>query len=265
MLIKPRNNWNLSENDVTPEGVYKDRRKFMKGAAAAAVGVTAGAVGLANGAFARDERVLNDLNAAPSVYDPEEALTPYDAVTQYNNFYEFGTDKSDPSKNAWQMNVTPWTVTVDGMVDKPGAYDIADLIDFNALQERIYRLRCVEAWSMVIPWIGVPMSSILAKIGVQSSAKYVKFETLADRKQMPGVRWPVLDWPYVEGLRLDEAMNDLDNHGGWTVRQGIAEPERRTHAACGAVEIRFQVNQVCSAHQPDRQTAKNKLGKVCTA
>ncbi|GHF18721.1 protein-methionine-sulfoxide reductase catalytic subunit MsrP [Kordiimonas sediminis] len=204
MWIKNRNGWNSPERDVTPESLFLNRRKFIAGA-----GAIAGAA-LVGGAFSPTEaRTLKELGAKSSAFDPGEELTPYSAVTQYNNFYEFGTDKSDPYENAGSMQVDPWSVSVDGLVDRPGTYDLMDLIDFNALEERIYRLRCVEAWSMVIPWIGVPLSSVLNKIGVQSGAKYVRFETLNDRKQMPGVRWPVLDWPYVEGLRMDEAMNDL--------------------------------------------------------
>ena len=208
MLIKRTKSWRLSENDVTPEAVYLDRRRFMTGA-----GALVGAAALVGtGALqAATDRSLKTLPHAKTAFDPGETPTPYDAVTNYNNFYEFGTGKGDPSENAWRLQVAPWSVRVDGMVDKPGTYALEDLIDYNALEERIYRLRCVEAWSMVIPWIGVPLSSVLKKYGPQSGAKYVAFETLADKDQMPGVKsfFNVLDWPYREGLRMDEAMNEL--------------------------------------------------------
>lgn len=203
MLIKHKNGWQETENSVTDESVYLNRRTVIAGAAAV------GAATMAPAAFAQRDRVLAPLAARPTSYKSTESLTPEAAVTQYNNYYEFGTGKGDPYQNAWRLQPKPWSIVVDGLVEKAGAYALEDLIDFNALEDRIYRLRCVEAWSMVVPWIGVPLASVLKKIEPQSGAKYVRFETLADREQMPGLRWPVLDWPYVEGLRLDEAMNDL--------------------------------------------------------
>lgn len=210
MLIKSRAKWEERESAVTPEAVYMNRRSFMSGAVGAASAVAATGV-LADAAVASTERTLKELEATTTSYNPGEALTPFEAVTQYNNFYEFGTGKSDPAENAWRLQPKPWMVKVDGMVDRPGMYDFDDLIDMNALEQRIYRLRCVEAWSMVIPWIGIPLSSILKKIEPKSGAKYVAFETLADKKQMNGVKsfFNVLDWPYREGLRMDEAMNEL--------------------------------------------------------
>ena len=214
MLIRVRKSYDLSESDVTPEDTYINRRQFMRGAGssaviAAAAAATGAAGGLGGSLSAAEGKELKDLAHTKSGYKVDEALTPYEAVTSYNNFYEFGTGKSDPARNAHILQTKPWTVHVSGMVDKPGAYAVEDLIDFNALEERIYRLRCVEAWSMVIPWMGVPLASVISKLGVQSGAKYVRFETLADPNQMPGIRWPVVEWPYVEGLRMDEAMNDL--------------------------------------------------------
>lgn len=203
MLIKHKHTWQETENSVTSETGYLNRRKLLAGAA------VVGAAAIAPPIFAQRNRVLKQLAARPTAYKSNESLTPEAAVTQYNNFYEFGTGKGDPYENAWRLQPKPWSVKVDGLVDKPGTYALEDLVDFNALEDRIYRLRCVEAWSMVVPWIGVPLSSVLKKIEPQSGAKYVRFETLADREQMPGLRWPVLDWPYEEGLRLDEAMNDL--------------------------------------------------------
>ncbi len=208
MWIKKTPSWLLGENEVTPEAVYMNRRQFMKGTAA-----VASVAGIAPALLADRDRVLASLDHTDSVYglDAEDSLTPYEAITTYNNFYEFGTSKSDPAENAWRLEPKPWSVKVDGLVDKPGTYGLEDLVDFNALEERIYRLRCVEAWSMVIPWLGVPLADILRKVVPQNGAKYVAFETLADKKQMPGVKsfFNVLDWPYVEGLRLDEAMNEL--------------------------------------------------------
>lgn len=208
MWIRKTPSWLIGENEVTPEAVYMNRRQFMKGTAA-----VVGVAGIAPALLAGRDRALASLDHSDSDYRLEagDSLTPYEAVTTYNNFYEFGTSKSDPAENAWRLEPKPWSVKVDGLVDKPGTYGLEDLVDFNALQERIYRLRCVEAWSMVIPWLGVPLAGILKKVGPQSGAKYVAFETLADKKQMPGVKsfFNVLDWPYVEGLRMDEAMNDL--------------------------------------------------------
>jgi methionine sulfoxide reductase catalytic subunit len=130
-------------------------------------------------------------------------------VTTYNNFYEFGTDKSDPARYAGRMKTDPWSIKIEGETTAPGTYALKDVVDFTKLEERIYRLRCVEAWSMVIPWVGVPLSSVIAKFKPTSKAKYVQFITHLDRSVMPGVRFPVLQWPYSEGLRMDEAMNEL--------------------------------------------------------
>jgi methionine sulfoxide reductase catalytic subunit len=209
MLIKNKNTWHESENTVTPEGLYQNRRSFIKAGAGILGAASIAGLGFANSALADKGRVLAPLDYKKTSYDPGEALTPEAAITNYNNFYEFGTNKDDPAANAWRLKPTPWSVTVGGMVDKPATYAFEDLVDMKALEERIYRLRCVEAWSMVVPWIGVPLSSVLAKVGVQSGAKYVAFETLADRAQMPGIHRPVLDWPYVEGLTVAEAMNPL--------------------------------------------------------
>jgi sulfoxide reductase catalytic subunit YedY len=152
-------------------------------------------------------------DALPATRNPRyvAADTPntFEEITTYNNFYEFGVDKSDPASYAHELTVSPWTVKVDGMVGKPGDYGVEDLVDFTALEERIYRLRCVEAWSMVVPWIGVPLSSVLNKIEPQPSARFVEFTTLQRPSEMRGQRAPTLEWPYVEGLRLDEAMHPL--------------------------------------------------------
>ncbi|MCA0921503.1 protein-methionine-sulfoxide reductase catalytic subunit MsrP [Pseudooceanicola nanhaiensis] len=174
--------------DVTPEEMYLNRRQIMAGALGLGVGSIAGP------AF-----------AAPS------GLTPntLEEITNYNNYYEFGTGKEDPARNAGSLTVKPWTVKIDGMVDKPGDYALDDILSSQQIEERIYRLRCVEAWSMVIPWNGFELGKLLERVGVQSGAKYVAFETALRPDEMPGVRYPVLDWPYREGLRLDEAMHPL--------------------------------------------------------
>ena len=141
----------------------------------------------------------------------DEAITPFKDATHYNNFYEFGTDKGDPAANARALKTQPWTVVVDGEVGKPGRYALEDFMKPYQLEERIYRLRCVEAWSMVIPWIGFPLSALLKEVEPTSSGKFIRFETLQDPKSMPGQRsgFALIDWPYIEGLRLDEAMNPL--------------------------------------------------------
>ena len=180
----------LKDHHVTDEAVFMNRRQLMGGAAAglglASIGATAG--------FAQTDELV------PSSYED---------ITQYNNYYEFGTGKDDPAKYAKALTTAPWSVEIDGMVDKPGAYAFEDIMKAMTIEERIYRFRCVEAWSMVIPWNGFELADLLGMAGVQSGAKYVAFETALRPDEMPGVKFPVLDWPYVEGLRLDEAMNPL--------------------------------------------------------
>lgn len=208
MLIKSKEKWAETENSVTDETLYLNRRTFIKGAAVAGSAIGAGVLA-STASFSENKRILLPLDYKKTAYTLDETPTPENAIINYNNYYEFGTDKSDPAENAWRLQPKPWSVKVDGLVDNPGTYAFEDLVDMKSLEERIYRLRCVEAWSMVVPWIGIPLSSILKKVGPQNDAKYVAFETLADRKQMPGIRRPVLDWPYVEGLTIEEAMNDL--------------------------------------------------------
>lgn len=185
----------LNWSDVTPYRMFLDRRKFI---AASAAMLAAPGLLRAQG-----------LNARPSALSTDEAPNSFEDITNYNNFYEFGTGKTDPARNAGALTTDPWSVEVTGLVDRPGSYGVDDLAPANALEERIYRLRCVEAWSMVVPWIGVPLAGVLDKVGVQPSAKYVEFETLVRPDEMPGQRRAILDWPYREGLRLDEAMHPL--------------------------------------------------------
>ena len=194
MLIRTPLPHHPTEAEVTPEALYLDRRKLLAGL------VAAGALpadALAQGLPARRTRSLN------------ETPTPYDSVTHYNNFYEFGFGKEDPAHNAGRLRTHPWAVRVEGLVAKPQTFDIDRLTHLFPLEERVYRHRCVEAWSMVIPWVGFPLGALLRLVEPQARAKYVAFETLHDPAQMPGQRTAALQWPYVEGLRIDEAMNPL--------------------------------------------------------
>ena len=197
MLIRIKNMSEPTSSEITPKPLYMDRRRFIT----AAAGFAAGSISFAAAAK------LNGI--VPGPYRTDEAQTSYEAATTYNNFYEFGTGKKDPSRNAHTLRTRPWSVAVEGAVDKPGVYAFEDLIKPHKLEERIYRLRCVEAWSMVIPWVGIPLGDVIKRFGPTSSAKYVAFQTLHDPKQMPGQKYPALDWPYIEGLRMDEAMHPL--------------------------------------------------------
>jgi methionine sulfoxide reductase catalytic subunit len=190
----------IPASEITPHGVYLNRRRFLGAAGGLAAAATLGLPG-----------ALAACGSAPAEEDDaqEDTLTPYRDVTRYNNFYEFGTDKEDPARLAHTLKTRPWTVVVGGHVERPGRYDIDDLLRRFPQQERVYRLRCVEAWSMVIPWLGFPLGDLLRQVQPTSRARYVAFATLLDPQQMPGQRRPILDWPYVEGLRLDEAMHPL--------------------------------------------------------
>jgi methionine sulfoxide reductase catalytic subunit len=181
----------LKWSDVTPKALYLNRRQVMAGAGAMAALAAAGPA------------------LAKSKYSTDEAANTLEEITTYNNYYEYGLGKEDPAANAGMLNTANWKVKVDGMVDKPGDYDLGDLIAGLPVEERIYRFRCVEAWSMIIPWQGFQLSALLGKLGVQPSAKYVSFETLVRPEEMPGQKQGYLNWPYREGLRLDEAMNPL--------------------------------------------------------
>jgi sulfoxide reductase catalytic subunit YedY len=209
MVIKIRKASDLPYSEVTPEPYYVSRREFLRKAGLATTGAAAGAALAACGTSAD----LQAQAALPAARNPKyvttEKLNTFDQITGYNNFYEFGLEKDDPARNAGRMKVTPWSVRVEGLVAKPGNYAVEDLVDFKALEERVYRLRCVEAWSMVIPWIGVPLASVLNKVQPQPGARFVEFTTLERPSEMPGQRTSVLEWPYVEGLRMDEAMHPL--------------------------------------------------------
>lgn len=198
-------NYGITASEITPQEVFEKRRQLIKLAAAGAFGL-ANAEVFSRHAFAQNNKLVATANQK---YFLSDKPTSYKDVTSYNNFYEFGTDKSDPARNAHTLKTRPWTVSVEGLVNKPKVWDIDNLIKLAPLEERVYRLRCVEGWSMVIPWIGYSLANLIKAAEPQGSAKYVEFISLADPKQMPGVNNRVLDWPYTEGLRLDEAMNDL--------------------------------------------------------
>ncbi len=205
MLIKKDRD--IPSSQITPKEVYLNRRKFMRGACAGLLGAGL-APYLAGPLTAMDGRKLQYVQSNLSTHG--EKLTPYEDITTYNNFYEFGTDKSDPSREAHTLKTEPWTVSIEGGVDKSRRYDVDEIVKMHpSLEERVYRLRCVEGWSMVIPWIGIPLNSVIKTVQPQPKARYVAFETLYDPRQMPEQRRSVLQWPYVEGLRMDEAMHPL--------------------------------------------------------
>jgi sulfoxide reductase catalytic subunit YedY len=199
----------ILSSDITPREVFDNRREFIK---AAGFGLATGAAALSGmlpaSAKAADRR-LKIASFRKTAYGKEEKLTSYEDITTYNNFYEFGTDKGDPAIHAKLFKPTPWTVSIEGAVKKPRQISIEDIFKLAPLEERIYRMRCVEGWSMVIPWIGLPLSRLIQLAEPTGNAKFVELISLADPKAMPGVRVPILKWPYIEGLRMDEAMNPL--------------------------------------------------------
>ncbi len=185
--------------------MYAQRRRFLRAGAAGAGALLLPAAGCAK----VDERPPLLPGVRKGVRSLDEPLTPWEDVTGYNNFYEFGTGKGDPARRARSLRTRPWKVEISGAVERPGQYDLEDILAPHPLEERIYRLRCVEAWSMVIPWVGFPLGDLLKRFGPTSRARYVAFETLYDPEQMPGQKRRILDWPYREGLRIDEAMHPL--------------------------------------------------------
>jgi len=204
------------EPEITPESLYMRRREFIKNVAlfaGTATGVGATLVALSGGKRGEAKQVPpgeeHPFTYTSSPYSADEPQTGYNDVTSYNNFLEFGMDKADPAKNAHTLKPRPWTVAIEGEVAKPQVVDIDALLKWFPLEERIYRMRCVEAWSMVIPWLGFPFAKLLARVEPTSRAKYVAFTSLLDLEQMPEQEHRTLDWPYVEGLRLDEAMHPL--------------------------------------------------------
>jgi len=213
LFLKDRGFQHPVASEITSRTVYEQRRRLLSLLAA-------GSGGLALAAWASREAVAqtprpNKLAALPGSRSAVagamtmEKATPYADVTSYNNYYEFGTDKSDPARSAGSLKTRPWTVAIEGEVKKPKVYDLDELLKLSPMEERVYRLRCVEGWSMVIPWVGYSLSELIKRVEPTGKAKFVEFVTMADAKQMPGVNSRVLSWPYVEGLRLDEAMNPL--------------------------------------------------------
>ena len=215
MLIPSRDSGFIHphSSEITPRSVYEDRRQMLKlmagGAAGAALASWAGREAMAQVARPGKLAALAGARSAVAGAVSMEKLTDYKDASTYNNFYEFGTDKADPARNAHTLKTAPWTVEVEGLVKKPGKYGIEDLLKLSAQEERLYRLRCVEGGSMVIPWVGYSLAELIKRVEPQGNAKYVEFVTLADKATMPYVGSRVLDWPYVEGLRMDEAMHPL--------------------------------------------------------
>jgi sulfoxide reductase catalytic subunit YedY len=198
----------IKSSEITSERLYVSRRAFIRAATAAVAAAGAGLTAYAGAAEA--QTALSGYRKLPfGPLHTDEGLNSFEEITGYNNFYEFGSDKSDPQRYAGRLKTRPWTIKVDGLCDKPADYAIDDLIKDHALEERVYRLRCVEAWSMVIPWIGVPLAGVIKRFAPASKAKFVEFTTLYRPAQMIGQQTDILEWPYVEGLRLDEAMHPL--------------------------------------------------------
>jgi sulfoxide reductase catalytic subunit YedY len=241
MLIRVTPPHAIKSSEITDESVYRDRRRFLREAAALGIGAAIAAPKAAEAMtrLAGRERLDGLVPAQGTVgavtmgEDLRDDLTRWRDVTTYNNYYEFGTAKDDPAVNARNFRTKPWTVKVDGLVKQPADYQVDAFLRPHKLEDRIYRHRCVEAWSMVVPWRGFPLAEFIKRVEPLPSAKYVEFTTLNDPQQMPGLRYPVLDWPYVEGLRLDEAMHplamlatgvygtDLPNHTGAPFRLGV--------------------------------------------
>jgi sulfoxide reductase catalytic subunit YedY len=207
MLIKKAPD--IPASEITDERLYLNRREFIRAASGAAFATAAAASTPAwlSGPTHAETALAN---VKPSAFSTDEKRNSFDDITSYNNFYEFGLDKEDPARYAGRMKTTPWTIKVEGHLHKPEAeYTLEDILKPHPLEERVYRLRCVEAWSMVVPWVGFPLGDLIKRFEPTSKAKFVAFETLHRPSEMPGQRQPVLQWPYVEGLRMDEAMNPL--------------------------------------------------------
>jgi methionine sulfoxide reductase catalytic subunit len=203
MLLINRPSWHLPDREATSEGLYMGRRALIGSLAAG------GALAASGSAKAFAPLPGQALKFRDGGFGANEEKTPYDAVTSYNNFYELGLDKEDPKANAAALKIRPWTIKIGGLVNKPQTIDIETLLKSDKLVERVYRLRCVEAWSMVIPWVGLPLAELVRQVEPKPEARYIAFQTIYAPKDLPGQRSQVLDWPYVEGLRIDEAVNPL--------------------------------------------------------
>jgi sulfoxide reductase catalytic subunit YedY len=210
-FLKDRGFQHRIGSDITPRDVFLARREWLQRMALAGTGLATWAAREAHAdtiAPGKLAKLPGGRSTVPGALVMDKP-TPYADVSSYNNFYEFGTDKAEPARNAHTLKTRPWTVTVEGEVKKPGTYGIEDLLKLSPMEERIYRMRCVEGWSMVVPWVGYSLAELLKRVEPTGNAKFVQFITLADKAQMPGQRSGVLDWPYVEGLRLDEALHPL--------------------------------------------------------
>jgi len=210
MLIRHKKASDVASHEITPESVYLNRRHFIQASGFAAGSIMMGGAASQAAVLPAKGAKFADLKKGYSKLGKDDALTPFDGVTTYNNYYEFGTGKGDPVKTSGAFKPLPWKVKVDGLCAKPGTIDFDEFLKPHTVEERVYRMRCVEAWSMVIPWAGIPLAEIIKRFEPQSSAKYVQFETIVRPEEMPGQRSSyILPWPYVEGLRMDEAMNPL--------------------------------------------------------
>tara|TARA_B100000745_G_scaffold286995_1_gene223334 strand:+ start:153 stop:1112 length:960 start_codon:yes stop_codon:yes gene_type:complete len=207
MLVQRRNN--ILSSEITDERTYLNRRQFIQGTSGAALGLATGAFALSSATNLRagSQETIPDIQT--SAFSTNEQPNSFSDITSYNNFYEFGLDKGDPARHAHELTVKPWSVKVEGHVNKAAEYDLEDLLKGITFEERIYRLRCVEAWSMVVPWVGFPLSTLINRFEPTSNAKFIEFTTVYRPEEMPGQRRAILSWPYIEGLRMDEAMHPL--------------------------------------------------------
>jgi sulfoxide reductase catalytic subunit YedY len=196
----------ISSSEITPESAYVNRRAFVATAAAGAAGLALAPKALSGSRWGPATREAGFQNLESELGEP---VNSYEEVTTYNNFYEFGTGKQDPHRNSGDFKPRPWTVSVDGHVSNPGEYQLEDFLAPYKVEDRVYRMRCVEAWSMVIPWRGFPLADLIAAVEPTGNAKFVEFTTIVRPEEMPGQRYPILEWPYIEGLRMDEAMHPL--------------------------------------------------------
>ncbi|HEV8538603.1 MAG TPA: protein-methionine-sulfoxide reductase catalytic subunit MsrP, partial [Bacteroidota bacterium] len=200
MLIKKADEFKSSE--ITDEKLFNNRRKFLKSSASVLIAAASGVLLYDKLLSTPSGRIDDPVIQPKGPYDTNEKQTPYKDVTSYNNFYEFGTDKEDPFQNAQSLKIKPWSISVEGFVKKPAVFNLEEIIKPHLLEDRIYRMRCVEGWSMVIPWLGFPLKDLIKRLDPSPRAKYIEFTTLNDPSQMPGQNRRVLDWPYVEGLRM---------------------------------------------------------------
>jgi len=207
MLVQRRNN--ILSSEITDERTYLNRRQFIQGTSGAALGLATGAFALSSATNLRagSQETIPDIQT--SAFSTNEEPNSFSDITSYNNFYEFGLDKGDPARHAHELTVKPWSVKVEGHVNKAAEYDLEDLLKGITFEERVYRLRCVEAWSMVVPWVGFPLSTLINRFEPTSNAKFIELTTVYRPEEMPGQRRAILSWPYIEGLRMDEAMHPL--------------------------------------------------------